>query len=146
MALPEGAHYVPGLGRSFVRLDNGSVVKRQTAENMAVEARGIPGVTNVNQLRKLRLFGRTEQGAAIRNSPNYQRDVERSTGLFSRGDPRGRDAKDFDDLALALSREYQDSGGQLDKSPNGVLAQYLVAAGKRNPGADYAVGESPSVK
>lgn len=143
MALPEGASYVPGTDRSFARLGSGEVVKRQTAENMYASSLGVPGVSNEYQRKKLMSFRKTEQGRSALESNNTAKGREANKALKEAGDPRARSDKSFDALALALARDHAEHGSDMDRSPDGPLAQYLVAIGRRNLGADYSVGETP---
>ena len=57
--------------------------------------------------------------------------------------------RDFKELQARLAADYKRADNKynrLDKSPDGALAQYLVAIGRRSDTADYAVGDSPSTK
>lgn len=146
MALPEGAHYVPGTNRKHVRLADGTIVTRAIAENMSIAARGIPGITNRYQMRRLRLFGQTDRGQDILTSERHRRNARLAERLRNRNDPRAVDPETFDDLALALKMDTDRRGGRLDKSPDSVIAHYLIAIGQRDPGADYSVGETPDVR
>src|SRR5690242_15981291 len=94
MALPDGAHYVTGTGRRLVRLADGTTVSRTTAENMQVAARGIPGVTNTYQQRKLRLFGRSDRGREVLGSDTHRQRSELAARLRDRRDAEGRPAPD----------------------------------------------------
>lgn len=143
MALPEGAHYVRGSGRKLVTLADGSVVKRQAAENIEAQARNIPGIGSLYDLRKLRSFGKTDRGRKALQKFRA-RDSEAVKNLQQRGDIRARPEREVEDLALAVAKEH--AAGALDKSPGGPLAQYLTAIGYRNPGADYSVGDTPNAK
>jgi hypothetical protein len=61
---------------------------------------------------------------------------------------RGVSERDFTETAARLQMEYKradNNYARIDKSPDGALAKYLVAIGRRSETADYAVGDSPKV-
>jgi hypothetical protein len=131
MAIPRGSHYEPGSGRKYVRLGDGSLVPRATAENMLARERGYR-----SNYERRSAFGRS------RRSKRYEQERERAR-------ERGVSRPDFDEARARLYADYQRAGGNyrdIDRSPDGPLANYLEAMGRRQSGADYNVGETPSVK
>jgi hypothetical protein len=86
-------------------------------------------------------YERKEAYKEIRK-PGYEsaRDLASHTGVSKR---------EFKEIQARLAADYKRADNKfdrLDKSPNGALAQYLVAIGRRSDTADYAVGDSPSTK
>jgi hypothetical protein len=86
-------------------------------------------------------YERKEAYKEIRK-PGYEsaRDLAAHTGIS---------AREFREIQAGLAAEYKRADNKLsglDKSPNGALAKYLVAIGRRSETADYAVGDSPSTK
>ena len=130
MPLPKDAHYEPGTNRHSVRLGNGQIVSRATAENIRAQSAGFQS----NYERK--------QGfRAAKQSRNFEATKEQAKA-------HGVSAREFTENAARLQAEYKRTGNdysRIDKSPNGALAKYLVSIGRRSETADFAVGDSPKV-
>jgi hypothetical protein len=134
MPIPKDAHYVPGTSRHQVRLSDGDIVTRSAAENMFAQERGYTG----NYQRR----------KAFRNQPLSRtnlKDAERK-GPADTVRERREEYKEAEDRLRAAYANSDNKYDRLDKSPNGPLAKYLESIGRRSAGADYAVGETPSIK
>lgn len=120
MAIPDGAHYVAGSGRRSVRLENGSIVPRQTAENLAATTRGFRSE-----------YRRREAYRASKARPDYQTGLQRARAAgYSRGE--------YDRVRALVSE--QNRNRNLDKSPDGELAEYLKMIGRRSESETRWVG------
>jgi hypothetical protein len=128
MAIPRDAHYVPGSRRVYVQLSNGDIVSRQTAENMYAQQTGFS--SDYSRRRAFRFLDR--------KSNHYKQGLEsaRENGISKR---------DFDNLAAHVAADYAANKADMDKSPDGPLANYLVAIGRRQDTDRWFVGDSPSV-
>jgi len=127
MPIPRDAHYVPGSNRHMVRLPDGSVVSRATAENQFARDRGYRG----NYQRR----------QAFQKMPPNEKSMQQA----ERNGMDREAAKEAEDRLRADYANNNFNYRNLDKSPNGPLAKYLEAKGVRASGADYAVGDSPKV-
>jgi hypothetical protein len=130
MPIPRDSHYVPGSNRHSVRLSDGQTVTRASAERIYAQSKGFRSN-----------YERKEAFKEIRK-PGYEsaREQARHTGISK---------QDFKNAQARLALEYKRADNRfdrIDKSPNGALAQYLVAIGRRSDTADYAVGDSPTTK
>jgi hypothetical protein len=109
-------------------LGDGRTVTRQTAENMHAKERGY---TSDYERRQAFKESKAHGG--------YERDADRARG-------QGISTREFNERRAALYADYKRNDNNwrgIDKSPNGPLAKYLVAMGRRSESADYAVGDSP---
>jgi hypothetical protein len=125
MPIPAGSHYVPGSDRHIVRLPSGETVSRARAESMYAQERGYRS----NYERKTAF-------RTMKQSAKYEQ--ERAAAPVS--------GREYDEARARLAAEYKREGNDyqaIDKSPNGPLAKYLVAIGRRSETADYRVGDSP---
>lgn len=122
--------YVPGSGRHQVRLNNGDIVSRATAENMFARERGYTGN-----------YQRRQAFQTMKPSEKNLRDAERN-GIGDTPRERRENAREAEDRLRANYANANNDYRQLDKSPNGPLAKYLESIGRRQVGADYAVGET----
>jgi len=130
MPIPRDSHYVPGSNRHSVRLSDGQTVTRASAERLYAQSQGYRSN-----------YERKEAYKEIRK-PGYENAREQAS-------ERGMSMRDFKELQARLAADYKRADNKynrLDKSPDGALAQYLVAIGRRSDTADYAVGDSPSTK
>jgi hypothetical protein len=129
MPIPSGSHYTDP-SRHHVRLGNGSVVTRATAENIFAQGHGFKN--NREYQRAYRSAGFSQ----YQNRPGY-RSARIEANLS------GTSTKDFNAAAARYyANEYRN---RLDNSPDGPKAKMLEAMGRRTPGSEYRVGESPSV-
>jgi hypothetical protein len=130
MAIPGDAHYVPGSMRRTVQLGDGRRVSRQTAENIYARSREFRSD-----------YERRQAYRQSKQAPGYSRDqIKAGTSGVSR--------RDYDEARALYFADKMRNGGdsrQVDHSPDGPLANYLVAIGRRRNTADYAVGDSPTV-
>lgn len=123
--------YEPGSNRHRVILNDGRRVSRAEAENIYAQSRGFR--SNYERRAAFR---------AARESRSFDKDYREArqrTGITK---------TEYTEAYGKLRREYAAKDGdwrQIDKSPDGALAQYLVSIGRRSAGADYTVGESPSI-
>ena len=130
MPIPRDSHYVPGTNRHMVRLSNGQTVPRAMAENLYARSAGFR--TN---------YERKQGFKKAKQSRNFDE-------TKSQARQRGVSERDFTETAARLQAEYTRVGNkydQMDKSPDGALAKYLVSIGRRSETADYSVGDSPKV-
>jgi hypothetical protein len=129
MALPKGYHYVPGSGRRFVTGPSGSQITRQSAENIFAQNYGFTNIRALDRARK------SEGFLAYQGRPTY-------ADSWQEAKAAGTSKAEFN---AAMARYYADPAfNQTDNSPNGAKAQMLQAMGRRAPGAEYNVGESPT--
>lgn len=130
MALPringQPAHYIPGTERRLVRLPDGSVVSRQTAENIFAQQMG---ARNIRELDRNR---REAESKGTYQSKWYRQDLEaaRREGRLTE--------TEFRNLAAQVSASR-------DTGPDSPLAQYLYSIGRRTGYETYNVGETPNV-
>lgn len=131
MAIPSDAHYVPGTFRRAVRLGDGSLVSRQTAENIFAQS---VGAKNDYALRQA-----YRKAGDITRSTTYQRNLIRARAS-------GMSDKQFKALAARLSAEPRTERGKIaNTEPGSPLDRYLKATGRRSDDAPWAAGETPSV-
>lgn len=140
MPLPRGARYIPGTGRKQVRLATGRTVTRATAENMNAQALGYP---NEYTRKKYRALSRGDKNYAAQRA-----EALRNAGVRAGATPREQRAAlrklGFDETRARLKYDYAVNGKDgYSKSPDGPLARFLQAMGRRSQAADYVVGESP---
>lgn len=122
--------------RRFVRLTDGRVVPRATAENMYARSQGYRGN-----------YERRQSYREMKRARRYERDIQDARDNFRRRG-QGFSKREYDEARARLQAEYARHGGSwrdIDKSPDGALAKYLEATGRRAPDTPYAVGESPTV-
>lgn len=145
MALPPGHRYVSGSNRKQVEnVATGERMDRQKAMNLNAQRYGF---RTEHQMRKW--SSRVSGSDRVVNA--WEGVARDSTGarLISRAE--------LNAYAGALAHEYDrakglatDYGGEpsdyLSKDPNGPLANYLAAIGRRDFSADYGVGDTPSTK
>lgn len=130
MAIPTGAHYVPGTNRRQVQLADGTTVKRQEAENLFARQHGFRNERERRQATSSAGF------KAFQRRPGYQRAIKEAQIA-------GRSKAEAN---AAFARYYQnETQNSRDTSPDGALAQMLVAMGRRSPASQYAVGDSPTI-
>lgn len=135
MPIGDIGHYTDRT-RHRVRLNDGRVVTRSEAENIYARSRGFR-----SQYERKRAY------RGMKQARRYQRDQDDARTNFRR---QGREfsKRDYDEARARLQADYARHGNSwrdIDKSPDGALAQYLVTQGKRSDTAQYAVGESPSI-
>ena len=133
MALPRGAHYVRGSGGLRIRLESGEIVTKHRADT--IDARQRFGARSIRELRA----ARREFPAQMRRRPEIPRAIA-----------RGRSEQEIRDTAAQMqieAKHIRETGRNVttwqDKSPDGPLARYLTAIGRRPVGADYPVGDTP---
>jgi hypothetical protein len=126
MALPSGAHYTDS-SRHMVRLSSGETVTRAAAENMAARAQGFS--TNYERRQAFKSMKAT-------------RGFERARAEAMR---HGASRQEADNAYARLMADYKNNSNdyrRIDKSPDGPLAQWLRATGRKSDHT-YTVGESP---
>lgn len=132
MPIPKGAHYTDRT-RHNVAMPDGRIVSRATAENEFARNAGFR--TNY----ELKQASVTARGAGLFGSARYARDLAEAKA-------RGTSEPEFRALAAKLHAAPRDArGAPTDRSPDGPLARFLTAIGRRSPRADYSVGETPTV-
>lgn len=109
--------------RHYVRLNDGNVVTRATAENMYAQSQGY----GTNYERKKAYAN--PKFRAVKNSPRHVRNARSA-------EARGMSKQEFDALT---ARMMQDPA---NKAPDGPLADWLVATGRRSANETYPVGDS----
>jgi hypothetical protein len=127
MALPDGAHYVPGTGRRTVQLSNGDIISRQTAENLSAQTRGFNSDYERRQAYRL-----------SKQAPGYDADLSRARA-------HGTSRQDFDNARARMLADYErakKSGRPQDKSVDGPLDKYLKATGRKDDSSQVPVGQS----
>jgi hypothetical protein len=125
MPIPSGSHYTDR-SRHTVRLADGRTVPRATAENM--HARGLGYRGNYERRQAYRDIG----GAG------------KAREISSRASDPDAAIRAYRDL----QRDYRDNGNdyrQIDRSPDGPLANYLRSIGRKTDTV-YYVGESPGIR
>lgn len=129
MPIPTGARYTDRTRRT-VQLPDGSRVSRQSAENLFAQTHGFR-----NEYERKQAMG--SQGMrSFQNRPGYQtaKAEARAAGI---------PAKDFN--AAAAQYYANEELNKHDNSPDGPKAKLLEAMGRRSPGSEYTVGESPTI-
>lgn len=130
MALPKGYHYAAGSGRKLVTTPSGGQISRQAAENLFARSHGFGSEYERKSAMQSTGF------KAFRGRPTY-------TDSWNEAKAAGTSKAEFN---AAMARYHANpSVNRNDNSPDGAKAQMLEAMGRRSPGADYNVGESPSV-
>lgn len=132
MPIPPGSHYTSS-NRHSVQLSDGSIVSRTTAENIYAQEKGYRS----NYER------RSAYGQMKSDRESYERGKEQAQ------ERTGISGRDYDEARAALANDYRRAGNdyrQIDKSPNGPLANYLVAIGRRSDTDAHMVGDSPSIR
>lgn len=129
MPLPNGAHYTDPT-RHRVRLSGGETVSRTTAENLFAQSHGF---SNDKAYRRARASGGFKN---FQNRPGYQ-----TAGKEAKA--AGVSSKDFN---AAAARYYANENvNRNDNTPDGPKAKMLEAMGRRSPGSEYNVGDSPTI-
>jgi hypothetical protein len=129
MPIPDGARYTSPARRT-VELADGSRVSRQNAENLFAQSHGFR-----SEYDRKKAYGSPGMRAFM-SRPGYQ-------SAASEARAAGVSRKDFN---AAAARYYANENvNRADNSPDGPKAKMLEAMGRRSPGTDYAVGESPSI-
>lgn len=140
MALPPDHRYVRGSGRREVlNIRTGETMSRARAENDNARRFGF------NSDYQMKKWSRAVRGNdRVRDHLPDARENGFSPAEFRAY--AGKLAEDWD----RAQREAERSGGKpsdyQDKSADGPLANYLAAIGRRDFGADYAVGDTPGTK
>jgi hypothetical protein len=116
--------------RHYVRLSDGSVVTRATAENMYAQTSQGGGFTSQYARRQ-----------AYRN-PTFRAAKERRAYQANRAaaEQAGTSPKEFEALTAKLYANPE------DKSPDGPLAQWLTATGRRSANDTASVGETVYIR
>lgn len=129
MAIPDGAHYVPGSMRRSVRLPDGSIVPRQAAENLTARTRGFTSE-----------YSRRLSFRHSKARKDYQAGLQRAQSL-------GISRADYDNARALVHEDYRLNGNDMDKSPDGPLADYLKKIGRRSESEARWVGsyDGPSI-
>lgn len=114
--------------RTQVRLNSGQIVSRADAENRYAQSQGYRSD-----------YERRQAYRESRESKVYEKELQAA---------RDRDISraEFREVHAKMMHDYRQHGSGMDRSPNGPLAQYLEAMGRRQTGLDYNVGETPSVR
>lgn len=129
MPIPTGARYVDPT-RRMVLLPDGSRVTRQQAENIFAQSHGFR-----NEYERKQAMG-SRGMRSFQNRPGYQTAMNEAHAA-------GINRKDFN---AAAARYYENENeNRNDNSPGGPKAKLLEAMGRRSPGSEYAVGESPAI-
>lgn len=126
MALPSGAHYTDRT-RHMVRLSDGSTIPRAAAENMAARAQGFQSN-----------YERRQAFRGMKSTRGYERAREEAIR-------HGASRQEADNAYARLMADYKRNDNdyrRIDKSPDGPLAQWLRATGRKSD-QTYTVGESP---
>lgn len=129
MPIPNDSHYTDRT-RHNVLLGDGRTVTRATAENLFAQAHGF---------RNNRAYQQAYRSGGFRdfkNRPGYNRAKREAKSA-------GTSTKDLN-AAMAAFYEHENINKR-DNSPDGPKAKMLEAMGRRSPGAEYRVGDSPSV-
>lgn len=127
MPLPKGWHYEPG--RHMAYGPGGQRLTRQAAENMQAQQYGFPNVRALSRATK---------------SSDYQSFMgsKRGADAWKEAKAAGTRKADFN---AASAKYWQDPNvSRTDMSPDGPLANYLDAIGRREK-TDIPVGETPTV-
>lgn len=134
MAIPRGSHYVPGSGRRQVELSNGDIVSRQRAENMFAQQFGFRSEYHRKQTANVESYRDFVNNVNGRDGYNKAMAEMQANG-YTRAEANA-----------VLANFYSDpQGNAVDRSPEGPLAQMLVAMGRRSPNDTHFVGDSPSI-
>lgn len=122
--------------RRYVILEDGTRVTRATAMNIYAQSVGAP---NDYRLR----INRARAAGQINAKP--------TSGKAGRGMRFGKASAQAAQAGHYTPREFRDITANVianpgDKAPDGPLAQYLYAIGRRPTFGDYSVGDSPTVR
>ena len=134
--------------RHFVELPNGNVVTRATAENMYARASGFKSNYELKQAMKHARANGFRSSQELKQAMNSNGYTEFKT---RKGYDKGlRQAKasgtSETEYKVTAARYYSNPDNKGDNSPDGPKAKMLEAMGRRSPGNDYNVGESPGLE
>lgn len=112
--------------RHYVRLNDGTIVTRSTAENLFAQTK--EGGKFASNYERKRAFAnpRFRQAKASKH--------HRTNAAEARA--HGTSQREFDAITARMMQNPH------DKSPDGPLADYLVATGRRSANETYPVGDS----
>ena len=127
VAIPSGARYVAGSGRTLVMLAGGTVVARAAAENLYARSQGYRSN-----------YSRRQAYQASKAESTYQEGLETATA-------NGYSAREYNEMRARVSEDRAVNGRDMDRTPGGPLAQYLTMIGRRTENDTWNVGESPSL-
>lgn len=131
MAILPGWHYIAGTGRKEVRAPDGSRHSRQSAENTFARHFGFRSEYD----RKQAFSGSGFK--AFQGRPGYERAMKEAKQAGT--------SQAEANAAFAKFYANEDRNAR-DRSPDGPLAQMLVAMGRRSANDTFPVGDSPSVE